>query len=120
MSDQEWSPQDLRAWRSNLGWTGALAAEKLGISRESISALENGKHPIDRRTMLACLALTAHLESIPAGFGETHADRTEMAKAAAFQLLTGVYNVMVFHGHQPLAIHPAIAAATESLLAEAR
>lgn len=42
---------DLREARQALGWTQAELAERLGLSsRERISAMENGREPISKRT----------------------------------------------------------------------
>ena len=34
----------LRALRAESGWSQAILAEKLGISRQSVNAIENGKY----------------------------------------------------------------------------
>lgn len=118
MQTQDWTQEDLKAWRSAQGWTQAKAAEELGISRESLINLEKGKYPIDRRTMLACLALTGHLPGLPNGWAPSTDQQRELAAGAAVQLLTGAHNVMLLHGHAPWLIAEALEEAAGRLRAE--
>lgn len=64
-------PDALRAWQKRMGFTYDTAAEALGISRSSYSAMiawdvENprNKSSIDLRTALACAAIEAGIKPI--------------------------------------------------------
>lgn len=59
------TPDDLRAWQASMGYTYETAAQALGVSRSAYAAWVGGVTAIDRRTALACAALTAGLK--PAG-----------------------------------------------------
>ena len=59
------TPDDLRAWQAERGYIYDTAAIALGVSRSTWAAWLAGITPIDRRTALACAALTAGLQ--PAG-----------------------------------------------------
>jgi hypothetical protein len=58
---------DLRAWQAHMGYTQQQAADALGINRVSYARLLAGGSVIDKRTALACAALTAGL--LPWGEG---------------------------------------------------
>lgn len=61
MINQDWTGDDLKAWRDYMGFTQEQAAEALGMSRRGIQTMEaTGK--IERRTILACLWLQAERE----------------------------------------------------------
>lgn len=55
------TPADLRAWRTHMAWSQNQAADKLGITQQVYSRHERGEVKIDRRTALACAALSAGL-----------------------------------------------------------
>ena len=59
------TPDDLRTWQSAQGYTYDTAAQALGVSRSTYAAWVGGTTRIDRRTALACAAISAGLE--PAG-----------------------------------------------------
>jgi transcriptional regulator with XRE-family HTH domain len=49
------TPQTLKEWRTNIGFTQEQAAKVLGFkNRSSICLLENGKRPITLLIQLAC------------------------------------------------------------------
>lgn len=52
---------DLRTWQASMGLTYDTAAEALGMSRRGYANLVLGETSIDRRTALACAALSAGL-----------------------------------------------------------
>jgi plasmid maintenance system antidote protein VapI len=52
---------DLRAWQAHMGYIYDTAAAALGMSRRAYAEMINGRTPIDRRTALACAALSAGL-----------------------------------------------------------
>jgi transcriptional regulator with XRE-family HTH domain len=52
---------DITAFRQALGLTQSDLAEKLGVDQATISRLETGKLPINKRTQLALEALKARL-----------------------------------------------------------
>lgn len=45
-----------REWRFRLGLTTETSAELLGVSKDTVSGWELGKHPITKQTRLATLA----------------------------------------------------------------
>lgn len=51
---------ELRAIREALDWSGRKMAAALGMTPTSVSLMENGKAPIERRTALAALRLSEH------------------------------------------------------------
>lgn len=60
--------EDLKAWRTRMGWTQKRAADELGLSLVWYQQIERGTRYatgepalIERRTYLACMALE-HLE----------------------------------------------------------
>lgn len=55
------TPADLRAWQAHMGLSQRAAAEALGITQATYSAMVLGKSGIDLRTALACAALAAGL-----------------------------------------------------------
>lgn len=55
------TPNDLRAWQAHMGMSQRAAAEALGITHATYSAMVLGKSGIDLRTALACAALAAGL-----------------------------------------------------------
>ena len=55
------TPEELRTWQAQMGYTYETAAEALGMSRSGFAKLLAGDHAIDRRTALACAALAAGL-----------------------------------------------------------
>lgn len=63
------TPEDLRAWQANMGYTYDSAAAALGINRSTYADLLAGTSratgqpkDVDRRTALACAALAAGLD----------------------------------------------------------
>lgn len=50
---------DIRNIRKQLGLTQAEFADRLGLNQSTISRLENGEIPLDKRTQLAAQALLA-------------------------------------------------------------
>lgn len=57
------TPDDLKAWRREMGFSQRRAADELGVDYTTIQRLERAASPsIDRRTALACAALSAGLE----------------------------------------------------------
>ena len=60
------TPDDLRAWQKAMGYTYETAAEALGLSRSGFAKLLAGDHHIDKRTALACAALSKGLKAWPA------------------------------------------------------
>lgn len=55
------TPADLRAWQARMGMSQRSAAEALGITHATYSAMVLGKSGINLRTALACAALAAGL-----------------------------------------------------------
>ena len=55
------TPEELRTWQAQMGYTYETAAEALGMSRSGFAKLLAGNHAIDRRTALACAALAVGL-----------------------------------------------------------
>lgn len=55
------TPADLQAWQLHMGLAQRAAADALGITHATYSAMVLGKSRIDRRTALACAALAAGL-----------------------------------------------------------
>lgn len=53
------SVMDITAFRQALGLTQSALAEKLGVDQATISRLETGKLPINKRTQLALEAIKA-------------------------------------------------------------
>ena len=53
---QVWTHEDLRAWRTRMGWTQAEAAERLGIGLRTYTDRENGGK-VSVECMLACQML---------------------------------------------------------------
>lgn len=56
--------QELKEWRTRMGWIQQKAADELGITRAWYQQMEKGKRAvtnepvtIERRTYLACMAL---------------------------------------------------------------
>lgn len=47
---------EFREWRFRLGLTTETSAELLGVSKDTVSGWELGKHPITKQTRLATLA----------------------------------------------------------------
>jgi DNA-binding XRE family transcriptional regulator len=72
--------EELKQWRSDMQMTQRAAAEALGITQSTYSALERGTSyargeliKIDRRTELACkylLFLKSHRHDLPKSNGE--------------------------------------------------
>lgn len=58
---------DIRDIRSRLGLTQIEFADKLGLHQSTISRLESGDLPVDKRTSLAVQALIAAADSAAAG-----------------------------------------------------
>lgn len=57
------TPTDLRAWRDQMQYTQAKAAQALGLSLDGYKKLELGiTQPRDRRMGLACAALANGLQ----------------------------------------------------------
>jgi len=55
------TPADLRAWQAAMGYTYESAASAMGMSRSGYAKLVSGAARIDRRTELACIAISAGL-----------------------------------------------------------
>ena len=55
------TPNDLSAWQAHMGLSQRAAAQALGITQGTYSAMVLGKTGIDLRTALACAALAAGL-----------------------------------------------------------
>ncbi len=53
------------AWRARLGFTKADAARRLGLSRNSVQAYEQGTSPIPLHVALACAALALGIAPHP-------------------------------------------------------
>lgn len=53
---------DIREIRKSLRMTQAELADKLGVHQATVSRLETGELPLDKRTMLAVQALAAGAE----------------------------------------------------------
>ena len=51
--------ETLRKWQARMGHTYDSAAHALGVSRTTYANWLAGTYPIDRRTVLACMALEA-------------------------------------------------------------
>lgn len=58
--------EDIKVWRTTLGWSQREASRQLGCTLQTFQNLESGKNHItgkqsriDRRTELACMALAA-------------------------------------------------------------
>jgi len=47
---------DFKAWRTRMGWSKTLAAEKLGIGRNTPAEYEAGTRAINLTVALACAA----------------------------------------------------------------
>lgn len=56
------TPEDLKAWQASHGYTYDSAAKALGIARATFARLVSGEVQIDRRTALACAAISAGLD----------------------------------------------------------
>ncbi len=54
---------DFKAWRKKEGLSLNGAAERLGVSRQSILYWQSGERPISRILHLACLAISKGLDS---------------------------------------------------------
>lgn len=55
------TPADLRAWLAAMGYSNYRAAKELGCTATTVANWLDGTSKIDRRTALACAALTAGL-----------------------------------------------------------
>ncbi|MBC3931963.1 helix-turn-helix domain-containing protein [Undibacterium curvum] len=71
------TPDNLRAWQSQMGYTQAGAAEALGVSLATYKDWLTGKSrttgrpvTIDRRTALACAALVAGIPPFACNGGD--------------------------------------------------
>lgn len=53
------TPSDLKAWQKSMDYTYESAAAALGMSRSGYAKLVGGTAKIDRRTWLACAAISA-------------------------------------------------------------
>lgn len=56
------TPEALRTWQAQMGYTYETAAEALGMSRSGYAKMVLGQAAIDRRTALASAAILAGLE----------------------------------------------------------
>lgn len=65
------TPADLRAWQAHMALSQRAAAEVLGITQATYSAMVLGKSGIDLRTALACAALAAGLRPWGEGSGSS-------------------------------------------------
>lgn len=53
--------ENLKAWRTSMGWTQLKAATAMGITQISYNAMERGRTEISKRTELSCAALANDL-----------------------------------------------------------
>ena len=58
------TPDQLRAWQAQMGYTYDTAAVALGMSRSGYAKMVLGKAAIDRRTALACAAIAAGIKPV--------------------------------------------------------
>ncbi len=58
------TPASFASWRARLGFTKADAARRLGLSRNSVQAYEEGTSPIPLHVALACAAIAHGLPPI--------------------------------------------------------
>ncbi len=58
------TPDQLRAWQAQMGYTYETAAEALGMSRSGYAKMVLGQASIDRRTALACAAIAAGIKLV--------------------------------------------------------
>lgn len=65
------TPVELRAWQAHMSISQRAAAEALGITQATYSAMVLGKSGIDLRTALACAALAAGLRPWGEASGST-------------------------------------------------
>lgn len=72
---------ELSAWQAHMGFSYTTAAKALGVNRATYARLLAGESGIDRRTALACAAITAGLE--PWGGEGTEPHSTSMPTSAA-------------------------------------
>ncbi|MBX3196103.1 MAG: helix-turn-helix transcriptional regulator [Microbacteriaceae bacterium] len=80
--DAETVGSQLAAWRKLLGYTSAQVAERAGISRPTLSKLENGDPGVTMQTLLAVAralgvsnSLTTALDPYESDLGRASADR---------------------------------------------
>ena len=59
------TPGSFTAWRSRLGFSKSEAARRLGLSRNSIIAYENGTAEIPLHVALACAAIALGVQPHP-------------------------------------------------------
>lgn len=59
------TPEQLRQWRRDMGWTQEEAARQLGRGTRSYEYLESGASTIKRETALACEALRRKENQLP-------------------------------------------------------
>ena len=53
------TPQAFKDWRAGHGWTQKVAAEKLGVSLDTVKSWEAGRAPISRLVELATRGVDA-------------------------------------------------------------
>jgi len=53
--------ESMRQWQARMGYTYDSASQALGVSRSTYAGWLAGTYPIDRRTVLACMAIEAGL-----------------------------------------------------------
>jgi hypothetical protein len=58
------TPDQLRAWQAQMGYTYDTAAVALGMSRSGYAKMVLGQAAIDRRTALACAAIAAGIKPV--------------------------------------------------------
>lgn len=59
------TPDDLRAWQAQMGYTYNSAAQALGMSRSGYAKMLAGHTQIERRTALACAAIAQGVKPWP-------------------------------------------------------
>ena len=101
------TPADLQAWQLHMGLAQRAAADALGVTHATYSAMVLGKTRIDMRTALACAALAAGLgpwpnTTVPARF--TNA-RCKVALALAAVASTGKREVFAWYDPTAQTLH---------------
>lgn len=97
-----WTPDRFLMWRGQMGETLGLplitqqdAANLLGVTRRQVANWEGMKTPIDRRTVLACEALSLVVARLGPNIGvEVSAvDASDVAKAPAVERANSIDEV---------------------------
>lgn len=63
------TPDQLRQWRRDRGYSQAKAGELLGLTDRTLSNYEQGVFPIPRSVALACAALALGITDYPCDLG---------------------------------------------------